>query len=76
MTEHHDARLPDLQPLHDHDSRHLAQVAVGLGSQLPEQAIERLIGAGLVRRPPHRLPGAPDLELTAQGLAHIRSSDQ
>lgn len=81
MAEKHTPQISDLQPdehrqLAEHDSRHLAQVAVGLGSQLAPDAAERLIEAGLIRRPPHRLDGAPELELTAQGLAHIRSSDQ
>lgn len=80
MNDHHDAahlhRQTVEQPIAEPDSRHLAQVAVGRGSQLDGDAIARLISAGLVRRPPQRLPGAPEFELTAEGLAHIRSSDQ
>lgn len=76
MTEFCDRQSPDPSLLDEHDSRHLAQVAVGRGAQLPPDAVERLIDAGFIRRPSHRLPGAPELELTAQGLAHIRSSDQ
>lgn len=81
MTEHLDPshlrrQAFDQRQLAEQDARHLAQVAVGLGSQLSEDAVERLIEAGFVQRAPHRLPGAPELELTPSGLARIRSSDQ
>lgn len=76
MTERFNRRPLDPLQLAAQDSRHLAQVAVGLGSQLAEESVERLITAGLIRIAPHRLPGAPALELTESGLARIRSSDQ
>lgn len=58
------------------DLRHLARVAEGCGASLPEAAVARLILAGLVRRPEHRCEGAPEIELTPDGLALVRSSDQ
>jgi hypothetical protein len=58
------------------DLDHLARVAEGLGAELPEVAVARLMQAGLVRRPEHICAGAPALELTPAGLAQVRSSDQ
>lgn len=58
------------------DLRHLAHVAEGRGADVPEEAVARLMLAGLVRRPEHLCTGAPVLELTPAGLAMVRSSDQ
>jgi len=58
------------------DLRHLARVAEGRGAAVPETAVARLMLAGLVRRPGHVCEGAPVLELTPEGLARVRSSDQ
>jgi hypothetical protein len=43
---------------------------------VPEAAAARLMRRGLVRRPEHLCEGAPTLELTPEGLARVRSSDQ
>lgn len=58
------------------DLLHLARVAEGRGGSLPEPAVARLMRLGLVRRPEHLCEGAPTLELTPEGLARVRSSDQ
>lgn len=58
------------------DLGHLARVAEGRGADVPEAAVARLMLAGLVRRPEHVCEGAPVLELTPEGLARVRSSDQ
>jgi hypothetical protein len=58
------------------DLAHLARVAEGQGVTVPEAAAARLTQAGLVRRPERVCEGAPVLELTAAGLALVRSSDQ
>jgi hypothetical protein len=63
-------------PLDLEDLRHLARVAEGRGASLPESAVVRLMQAGLVRRPDRICEGAPALELTPDGLARVRSSDQ
>lgn len=63
-------------PLDLEDLAHLARVAEGRGVDVPENAVARLMLAGLVRRPEHVCAGAPLLELTPAGLAHVRSSDQ
>ena len=58
------------------DLGHLARVAEGRSDVVPEAAVERLMLAGLVRRPVHVCEGASPLELTPAGLARVRSSDQ
>ena len=63
-------------PLDLEDLAHLARVADGRGADVPEGAVERLMHAGLVRRPEVVCAGAPVLELTPAGLARVRSSDQ
>lgn len=58
------------------DMEWLSWVAVGRSALVPEAALQRLLEAGLVRVPERRIEGTPPLELTAQGLARVRSSDQ
>lgn len=64
------------EPLDLDDLMHLARVAEGRGGALSEEAVARLMRKGLVRRPEHLCEGAPTLELTPEGLARVRSSDQ
>jgi hypothetical protein len=54
----------------------LAWVAEGRASQVPDAAAARLTQAGLMRKPERTGPGTAALELTPEGLAHVRSSDQ
>lgn len=58
------------------DLRCLARVAEGQGAAVPEPAVARLMAAGLVRRSVPLYAGAPTFELTSDGLARVRSSDQ
>jgi hypothetical protein len=58
------------------DLDHLAHVAEGRGLAVPEAAVARLMLAGLVRRSEPSCGDSPMLELTAAGLARVRSSDQ
>lgn len=71
------SRMPTMTDKLDlQDLAHLARVAEGQGASVPETAVDRLMLAGLVRRPDHVCEGAPELELTPAGLARVRSSDQ
>jgi hypothetical protein len=58
------------------DYENLARVAEGRGSVLDDACAERLIAAGLVLRMDVTRDGCESLQLTAGGLALIRSSDQ
>jgi hypothetical protein len=63
-------------PIELEDLLHLARVAEGRGASLSEPAVARLMSLGLVQRPEHLCEGSPPLELTPEGLARVRSSDQ
>jgi hypothetical protein len=58
------------------DLEHLAWVAEGIASLVPESSAGRLLIAGLVRKVDPSIEGNTALELTEKGLAFIRSSDQ
>jgi hypothetical protein len=58
------------------DLEHLAWVAEGIASLVPESSAGRLLIAGLVRKVDPSIEGNAALELTEKGLAFIRSSDQ
>jgi hypothetical protein len=58
------------------DYENLALVAQGQSSRLTESGAERLIAAGLVLEMEASEVSEASLQLTAAGLALIRSSDQ
>jgi hypothetical protein len=68
---------PSLPPnLSPKDYADLALVAQGQPSQLTESCAQRLLAAGLVVEMAASEVNGKSLQLTAEGLALIRSSDQ
>jgi hypothetical protein len=62
--------------LNAQDYANLALVAQGQSAQLNDDCKERLLAAGLVMRIAASEAGDASLQLSAAGLALIRSSDQ
>lgn len=67
---------PHAPELSAKDYENLALVAQGQSRQLNESCAQRLLAAGLVMEMAASEVGDESLQLTAEGLALIRSSDQ